>query len=87
MSSNLTDRIAPTTPSSLETEDALELRRLEGDARRLRQAFAGDPSVRAVVGLDFAIRRAAIRLRAAWRELRHPTRAATHRHQASPTRP
>ena len=83
---NPTNLRAPSPPAPAETEAALDLRRLERDARRLRQAFAGDPSVRLVVGLDLLIRRAAIRLRAAWRGLLPATAAAPDRGHASPTR-
>lgn len=71
MIADLTDRPAVSSPTGLptDTKGALELRRLERDARQLRQAFAGDPTVRLVVGLDLAIRRSALRLGQAWRAL------------------
>jgi hypothetical protein len=69
-------------PETEDTEDAFDLRRLERDAARLRRAFASDPSVRFVVGLDLLVRRAAIFLREACRALL-PTPAATHRPPAN----
>ena len=79
---------APSSPTRLpaEPDGALDLRQLEREARRLRQAFAGDPSVRFVVGLDLVIRRAALRLGEVWRALWHRASAADHRRNASPTR-
>ena len=81
----LTNLTAPSSPARFVTESdgALELHRLEREARDLRQAFAGDPSIRFAVGLDLVIRRAAIRLRETGRALLHP---AGHRRQPSPTR-
>ena len=71
-------------PSPADTESALELRRFEREAEDVRRAFAGDPTVRLVVGLDLAIRRAAIRLRETCRAL-WPS-AAAGRRQGHPTR-
>jgi hypothetical protein len=79
MISNLTDLSASSSPARLEieeSEDALDLRRLEREAARLRRAFASDPSVRFVVGLDLLIRRAAIGLREAGRALQGAARGA-----------
>ena len=82
---NLANLAVPSSSARLVTEadGALVLHRLEREARDLRQAFAGDPSIRFVVGLDLVIRRAAIRLRETGRALLHP---AGHRRQPSPTR-
>lgn len=76
---DLTDRSASPSPARLETEeaeDALDLRRLEREAAHLRRAFASDPSVRLVVGLDLLIRRAALGLREAWHALLRPAQGA-----------
>jgi hypothetical protein len=67
----LIERPAPSSPAPVETEGARELHRLELEARRLRQAFASDLSVRFAVDLDLFIRRTAIRLGDAWRALLH----------------
>lgn len=67
MSPALTALPASSSPAAVETEGALELRRLEREARHLRQAFASDPSVRFAIDVDLFIRRTAIRLRDAWR--------------------
>ena len=75
----LPDRSASSFPARLgteEAEDALDLRRLEREAAQLRRAFASDPSVRFVVGLDLLIRRAALGLREAWRALLRPDQGA-----------
>lgn len=74
---DLADRTSP---------DPFDRRRLEREAHRLRQAFADDPSVRLVVGLDLVIRRAALRLREVWTALRHRTAAVPQRDHASATR-
>jgi len=86
MLTNLTNLTNPSSPARLVTESdgAVELNRLEREARDLRQAFAGDPSIRFVVGLDLVIRRTAIRLRETGRALLHP--AAPHRRHPNPTR-
>ena len=88
MITNLTDRQAISTPTRLptDTDGALELHRLESQARQISQAFAGDPTVRLVVGLDLAIRRTAIRLGETWRALRDSAGARTDRRPAHPTR-
>jgi hypothetical protein len=71
MIADLTHRpaVSPPTRPPTDTDGALELRRLEREAHRVQRAFAGDPTVRLVVGLDLAIRRAAIRLGQTWRAL------------------
>ena len=91
MISNHTSLTAPTgaDPADLAdrtSPDAFDRRRLEREAQALRQAFAGDPSVRLVVGLDLVIRRAAIRVREVWTALLHRTAAVPHRDHARATR-
>ena len=88
MITNLDDRQAISTPTRppTDTDSALELRRLEREARQISQAFAGDPTVRLVVGLDLAIRRTAIRLGETWRALRDSAATRTSRRPAHPTR-
>jgi len=86
MNADLTDREAVSSPSRSHTDAALELRRLEREARHLSQAFPDDPSVRLVVGLDLAIRRTAIRLGETWRALWASAAAPRDRRHGHPTR-